>query len=70
MLVDIQTLVNRIAAEMQTTPTQRDGQAVFNVFRDMYPNLAKDLMKLDDIDPFYVDENLSRFWKWLAEINK
>jgi hypothetical protein len=43
-------------------PEWRDGQLAFNVLYMVYPQLAEMVRgRIDDLDPYYRDENLPRF---------
>jgi len=46
-------------------PTWRQGQVLFNVLDEMYPELAKSIIG-GDLDPFYKQDNeLTDFYDWL-----
>lgn len=47
--------------------TWRLGQAYFNVLRDVRPDIAKRVQGKTGLDPFYRDELVSTFLKFVEE---
>jgi hypothetical protein len=45
---------------------QRTGQSLFNSLYEFRPDLA-DAIRNSHIDPFYKDENLNNFFRWIVE---
>lgn len=54
-----------VSASWTLHPSWRLGQTYFNVLYDMRPVLA-DQIRTTDLDPFYRNERLPAFCKWVA----
>lgn len=50
----------------QSFPTQRAGQAAFNVLHALRPDLSEQV-RATDLDPFYQDDRLADFFEFVEK---
>ncbi len=62
---DFGTYCTAVAKELRDNPSgYREGQLAFNVLHDSSPELANEI-RTTELDPFYDDQKLGEFYKWL-----
>ena len=68
MEFDYQEYHNRVRETLLDHPYIRQGQAMFNILYEMYPELAEQI-RGTDLDPFHFDDGVRiyHFWQWIAE---
>lgn len=57
---------SRFQEYRMTYPLEREGQSLFNVFAELYPEKAKPLIATD-LDPFYDDAKVGAFLDYLTQ---
>lgn len=55
-----------VRASMRKWPEQRYGQAVFNVLREAYPEIAEHVLGTE-LDPFFFDERVPALLVFMAD---
>lgn len=59
-----QLYLAEVRKQMCENPEWRWGQTGFNVLRRLYPDLAENIAQTD-LDPFFIDDRMPTFLKWL-----
>ena len=55
--------------ELESHKNWRLGQTAFNVLCDIHPLLAEKVRGNGDIDPFYVDKHIPKFFEFIMKAN-
>lgn len=64
----IKNVILQITNSIASRPAGfREGQTAFNALDEVRPDLSEKIRGDLKLDPYYADENLPAFWRWLEK---